>query len=259
MLRAEGIGFSYGSRRVLDAISVQIDAGEIVALLGMNGSGKTTLLKIFAGLLSPGDGCVEVKGERLCSLSRRDRAKRISYLPQKSKALGCSVFDAVLLGRKPHIAWDVNGHDLLAVERTLQAMGLQDYALRPTTELSGGEFQKVMIARTLVQEPLVLLLDEPISHLDIKNQIEILELVSQVTRELRLATIMVLHDIGLAIRFADRILCLRGGRMVADGDRSTCTAAVIRAVFDIDVVISTVEGIPIVVPITGNGRNEPVY
>jgi iron complex transport system ATP-binding protein len=173
-------------------------------------------------------------------------------MPQKSAPSPCTVFDAVLLGRKPHINWNVGKKDLEVVGDCLQRLGLENYALRRTTELSGGELQKVIIARALAQEPKVLLLDEPISHLDIKNQMDTLSLLQQIAAELQLTVVVVIHDLSLALRFADRFILLKEGTLYAAGDSRIITRESIREVFHIDAEIHQISGVPIVVPTYAN-------
>ncbi len=248
MLQIKNLTFGYGNRLILQDLSLTMEAGRFIAILGVNGSGKSTLLKNLNGILKPKYGTVLVDGKELARMSGNEVARHIGYMPQKSAPSSCTVFDAVLLGRKPHISWNVRDKDLEIVNDSLQRLGLLDYALRRTTELSGGELQKVIIARALAQEPKVLLLDEPISHLDIKNQMDSLSLLKKISAELDLTAVIVIHDLSLALRFADRFILLKEGALYAAGDHRIITQENIRQVFHIDAEIHHISGIPIVVP-----------
>ena len=249
MLRVEGLSFAYGDREVLTDLAFKLAPGELVALLGINGSGKSTLLKNLNGILKPNRGTVLVDGMSITGLSPRDLAKAVGYMPQQSNGVAATVFDAVLLGRKPHIRFEVSDHDLKVVADTLRLLGLTDYALRSTEKLSGGELQKVIIARALAQEPEILLLDEPISHLDIRNQIETMSLLRRISRDMDLVVVVVLHDLSMAARFADRFIMLKSGHIHAEGDLHVITPDTIRNVYGIEATVHTIDGVPTVIPL----------
>jgi len=248
MLRVHGISFSYGNKDVLRDIGFKLEKGELISVLGVNGSGKTTLLKVMGGLLKPKHGCVLLGERRLSEMTGNDIARNIGYMPQTSAGVLCTVFDAVLLGRKPHIGWEASAHDIAVAERVLKLLRMERYALKLTTELSGGELQKVIIARALAQEPSVLLLDEPINHLDIRNQLETMSLLREITRELGLITVTVLHDLSAALRFSDRFIMMKDGTVFACGGREVVTPESIKAVYRIDAAIHELGGVPVVVP-----------
>ncbi len=248
MFAVNDLSFSYDSRDVLREVTLSFKPGELVSILGINGSGKSTLLKAMANILKPYQGTITIDGQDIASMSGDQRAQKIGYMPQKSNGVACSVFDAVLLGRKPHIVWRASEHDLQVVRDVLTLLHLEDYALRSTTELSGGELQKVVIARALAQEPRILLLDEPISHLDIRNQMETMSLLKHISRELDLVVIVVIHDLSMAMRFSDRFALLRKGRIHAMGGREIITSESIRAVFRIEAQVHEIEGVPVVMP-----------
>jgi len=254
MLKVDHLSFAYGSREVLQDVSFSFTPGEVTSILGVNGSGKSTLLKAMAGLLKPRCGTIHVDGELLASLSGDQIARKIGYMPQKSNGVAATVFDTVLLGRKPHIVWRASQHDLQVVRDILVQLELEDYALRSTTELSGGELQKVIIARALAQEPRILLLDEPISHLDIRNQMETMALLRRLARELELVVVVVIHDLSMALRFSDRFAMLRQGRIHAGGGREVITPETMHAVFHIEAAIHTINGVPVVVPFPHHHR-----
>lgn len=255
MLTVNHLSFSYGARKVLREITLALKPGELTSILGINGSGKSTLLKTMANLLKARQGTVHVDGQEFTTLSGNEIARKIGYMPQKSDGLACTVFDAVLLGRKPHISWRASEHDLRVVRDILIQLELEDYALRSTSELSGGELQKVVIARALAQKPRILLLDEPISHLDIKNQMETMALLQRIARELGLAVVVVIHDLSMAVRFSDRFALLCQGSIHATGGREIITPEIIRAVFHIEARVHEIEGVPVVVPFFQGGSN----
>ncbi|WP_339134339.1 MAG: ABC transporter ATP-binding protein [Candidatus Electrothrix sp. GW3-4] len=249
MLQLNKLSFAFNGTNILDNISFRLGSGEMTALLGVNGSGKSTLLKTINGILKPRQGAVLVEGRALKDLSGKEIARRIGYMPQKSGGVICTVFDAVLLGRKPHFGRTVTPRDLEVVEGMLKRLGMERLALRETTELSGGELQKVVIARALVQEPKVLLLDEPVNHLDVRNQLETMSILQELTQEMNLLTITVLHDLSIALRYANRFVLLKDGGLHACGDREVMTPGAIREVFGMHALIREVDGIPVVLPL----------
>lgn len=249
MIIVDGLYFKYAQREVLKDVKFQIEKGNIVSMLGVNGSGKSTLLKALNRILKPYRGTVLVDAVDVQKMSGNLLASIIGYMPQKSNGVFCTVYEAVLLGRKPHIKWNVTKKDEEKVSSVLKLMGLEDFAVRSTNELSGGELQKVIIARALAQEPSVLLLDEPINHLDIKNQIDVMTLIRDITKKLNIITIVVMHDLNIALRFSDKFLLLKDGRIFASGDRSVVNAATIKDVFHLETMIYSIKGIPIVIPV----------
>lgn len=248
MLRTENLSFAYGDRPILEDLTVRMMPGHLIAILGINGCGKSTLLKNLNGLLQPQKGTILVDGHDLATMSGRDVARHIGYMPQKTDPESCTVFDAVLLGRKPHITWNAGKRDLHIVTDTLRRLGLADYALRRTTELSGGELQRVVIARALAQEPKILLLDEPISHLDIRNQLETMRVLKSITQEMNLTVVVVIHDLSMALRFADQFVLLKKGRLFAAGNKQIITAETIKEIYQINAEVMTISGVPVVVP-----------
>ncbi|WP_456370173.1 ABC transporter ATP-binding protein [Geoglobus sp.] len=231
-----GISFGYGSRKVLDGVSFSAGEGEVTAIIGPNGAGKTTLLKMVAGLERPSSGNVLLDGTDIGEMSRDEVTRIVSYLPQENVIPGImTVYEVVLLGRIPHLTWRVRDRDLQVVGRVLEDLGMEGYAGRIANQLSGGERQMVLIAQALVREPEVLLLDEPVSNLDIRNQLEILELVRRVTEERGVTTIVVLHDLNLAARYADRLVVLSRGKVYACGTpREVLTADLLPEVYGVE-------------------------
>ncbi|GLI53694.1 ABC transporter ATP-binding protein [Thermodesulfovibrio yellowstonii] len=243
MLKIENVFSGYGEKEVLKGIKTEFRRGRFYAILGPNGSGKSTLLRTFAKILKPKRGTVLLDNRDIKNLSAKEIAKKIAYLPQMSNSVPHStVFDSVLLGRKPHVFFEPTKRDLEIVEKIIHELGLTQHALRKIDELSGGEAQKVLIARALAQEPEVLLLDEPVNHLDPKNQIEILWLLKKTTNDFKIATIVVLHDINLAIQFADYFIFMKNGEIYREGDLDVIGDVLIRDVYNIDVKIIEVNG-----------------
>ncbi len=249
MLEVEGVRFAYQSRAVLKDVRFAVRPGELVAVLGPNGSGKTTLLKCINAMLKPSHGAVRMEGADVLKMLPTEIARRVGYVAQKSEPMQLTAFDAVLMGRRPHIRWKVSPRDLAVVQAVLERLGLDTLSLRTLDRMSGGELQKICLARALVQEPRLLLLDEPTSSLDLKNQIEILTLIRQAVHEHAMAAVMTMHDLNLALRFANKFIFLKDGGVFAAGDTSTVTAEMITAVYDVPVMIQHLAGIPLVAPL----------
>ena len=248
-LEVRGLRFSYNGHPVLGGVDFTLKPGEFLAVLGVNGAGKSTLLKCLNRVLKPRGGIVSLDGRDLQGMSANGLARRFGYVPQNAGRETLTVFDAVLLGRKPHIRWSASDRDFQVVERVLELMGLTHVAHRPAENLSGGELQKVLIARALAQEPEVMLLDEPTSNLDLKNQIQVMNLVSQAVREQGISAIVSVHDINLAFRYAGRFLLLKDGLVHSITEADRITPEVIRDVYGVEVVISRISDRMVVVPL----------
>ncbi len=247
-LEAWDLHFSYNSRPVLRGLELSLTHGEILGVLGINGAGKSTLLKCLDRILRPQRGVVMVEDQDLSRLSGGQIARLIGYVAQSQEREPLSVFDAVLLGRKPHIQWNATSKDLDTVARVLEQMGLEELALRPVASLSGGEAQKVVIARALAQEPHLLLLDEPTSNLDMRNQLEVMELLVSAVRGQGLGAAVCLHDINLALRYMDRLALMKQGRVHALITPAELDAEIIRQVYGVEAVLAEVQGHRVVVP-----------
>jgi len=247
-LQIHDVHFAYGGEEVLGGVTLELPRGCLAAILGENGSGKTTLLKTLNRLLRPRTGTVTIDGKSVADMGGREIARYFGYMSQRQEIAHCTVFEAVLLGRKARDRGRTSAVDLEKVETLLHLVRLEHLAMRPATELSGGELQKVVLARALAQEPKVLLLDEPINHLEPVNQIEVMSLLHAVTQDLGMTTLVVTHNINNALRFADRFILLKQGRVLASGAKDIITPAVIRQTFHIDVTIGEVAGTMVVVP-----------
>lgn len=251
MLSIAGIQFSYNGHPVLKDICLQLEPGQILAVLGVNGAGKSTFLKCVNRILHVRKGSIRLHDDDVLQMKGEEIARHMGYVPQRYGEEELAVFDAVLLGRKPYMKWKAQEKDLQIVENTLKQMGLDKMAMRPVSKLSGGEMQKVILARALAQEPDLLLLDEPTSNLDLKNQLEVMGLVHKAVKDQGLSAVICLHDINLAFRFADRFLMLKDGQVHTQGGREAVTPEVIHQVYGVEVILGEVQGYPIVVALNG--------
>ncbi|WP_194542657.1 ABC transporter ATP-binding protein [Paenibacillus sp. JZ16] len=226
-LQITGLSFGYRSNSILRNIHMNLEKGRVVSIVGPNGAGKTTLLKSIASILPPKKGTVWLRGKDVYSLKPRDLAKIQAYVPQHTaSSFPLTVMETVMLGRKPYIRWGVSSEDLHIVGTLLSDLHLDHYTTRYLDELSGGERQKVWIARALAQQPDLLLLDEPTSALDIRHQLEVLELVRKLSKHSGILVILILHDLELAARYSDEIYMLKDGEVYASGrpeEVFTCT------------------------------------
>lgn len=251
-LEIRGVQFSYGSVSVLEDISLSIEAGEVLSLVGPNGSGKTTLLKCINRILKPQRGTVLVEGRDISRVELNELAQSLGYVPQSAPAsFPLTVYDTVLLGRKPHVNWKLSERDKEIAFGVLRLMQLDDMALRLFNELSGGEKQKVLMARALSQEPQVLLLDEPTSNLDLRHQLEVLGLIVDMVKGRGLSAVMAMHDLNLASRFSDKIVMLQHGRIYATGEPGdVLNSNNIREVYGVETTVNNDSGRPHVIPLT---------
>ena len=244
MLNVENLTFRYSkfSRPVLNGASLSLKAGEIGILLGKNGSGKTTLFKNILGIHKPGSGSILFEGEDLLKLSRKERAMRIAYVPQDIQFGALTVFDSILLGRISYFGLKSGDEDYRAVEKILMDMHLEEFAFRNVDELSGGERQKIAIARAMAQEPKLMVFDEPTGNLDIANEHLIIREARRLAKEKKIAILSSLHDLNQALEFGDKFFFLRDGAVKYAGGREIITPEVIRDIFDIDVKITEIDG-----------------
>ncbi|EGW40974.1 ABC transporter ATP-binding protein [Desulfosporosinus sp. OT] len=248
ILSVNGIEFSYGCRTILENIGFTVQRGEFLSILGNNGAGKSTLLKTLNKILLPQQGSIFVGQQELSKLSRLAIALKMAYVAQNYGSNRQTVFDAVLLGRKPHIKWEATAADLSLVQGILVKTGLAEFALRYLDELSGGELQKVVIARALAQEPEVLLLDEPTSNLDLRNQMEVLKTIRTAAKEKNIAVVAVMHDLNLALRFSDKFLLLQDTKVFVAGGPEVMTAENITQAYEVPVSVDRVQNQMVVIP-----------
>ena len=249
MLKVRDIRVGYKNGQiVLSDLGFTLDQGQMLAILGPNGVGKTTLLRCINAMIRPWAGVVQIEDADVFRMRAGEIARHLGYVAQRNDAGRMTAFDAVLLGRKPHLRWKAGKDDMSKVAGALQQLGLEDFALRHIDELSGGELQKVCIARALVQEPKVLLLDEPTSSLDLKNQLDILHTIGRVVKEHRIAAVMTMHDLNLAFRFADWFLFLKNGKVFTNGRPDQVDADMVEAVYGVKVTILEHNGQVVIVP-----------
>ncbi|GAA0501326.1 ABC transporter ATP-binding protein [Salinibacillus aidingensis] len=214
MLTAESITKQYGEHKVLKNVSFQVNKGTCMAIIGPNGSGKSTLLKMISGLLPPTAGEVKFENKNILHQKQKSIARKMAVLSQDGlPASPISVFDTVLMGRYPHLKWyqREREHDIQLVNDVLELTGLSHLKDQLLDTLSGGEKQRVAIAKAMVQEPEILLLDEPTTFLDIGHQVNVLELVKRWQHQTGLTVVMVLHDLNLAAQYSDELILLNHG------------------------------------------------
>lgn len=250
MVEVSNITFAYDKavRNILENVTFDVQQNECIAILGNNGAGKSTLLKCIDRICPPEEGIVLVDGRNVYKMSKTMMAQNIAYVPQNSSFVNMTVFDSILLGRKPYIKWDATSEDRQIVCDIIQKMKLDDFAMRTVSELSGGEAQKVMLARALAQEPKLLLLDEPTSNLDPRNQHEVLRTVKKIAQEHDICVVIIIHDLNLAIRYCDRFVFLKDSRVFSYGGLETMTPENIEEVYKMHVHIIEYMGIPVIVP-----------
>lgn len=220
LLQVDNLGFSYNSAPVLADISFELAAGEMVAIIGPNGSGKTTLLKCISGLLPSKQGNVSLAGKLLSGYTASERARQVAVVPQDTVfAFDVTVAEAVMMGRQPHLKYfqPERPSDIEAVQKAMVQTGTRGLAHRLVSTLSGGERQRVLIARALAQEPRLLVLDEPTSQLDITYQAETLGLVQYLNEIKKVAAVVAIHDLNLAIQYFQRFILLAQGQILAMG------------------------------------------
>lgn len=247
-ISVEDLRANFEGRLILRSLNLSFERGRVYGILGPNGAGKSTFIRILAKVLENYSGKIVFLGKDLRELSLGDLSKLRGYLAQRETVLNdLTVIEAVLFGRIPHSGIVKNGSDLELVGELLEKLDLGHLASRRLSEISGGELQKVLLARALAQRPQVLLLDEPINHLDPKNQVEILNFLQKETRHQRLITLLVLHDVNLALRFCDSLTILKGGKIYFSGPPEKIQEGILREVYDINVKILSDESRKVVV------------
>ncbi|MEE6262511.1 ABC transporter ATP-binding protein [Plantactinospora sonchi] len=262
-MRAEGLRLAYGERVVVDDLDLVVPPGKISVIVGANACGKSTLLRALARLLGPSAGSVRLDGRAIHSLPTRQVARQVGILPQAPVAPdGLTVLDLVGRGRSPHQTWwrQWSTADEAAVTEALAATGVTDLADRPVDELSGGQRQRAWIAMAVAQQTPVLLLDEPTTFLDLSHQIDVLDLVVDLNRRDGRTVVMVLHDLNQACRYADHVIAMKAGRIVAQGaPADVVTTDLVEEVFDVRcaVTVDPLTGTPLVIPASRHHPSTP--
>ncbi len=254
-LHVKDVSVGYGERTVLDTLNVDIKRGTVTSIVGPNGCGKSTLLRTMSRLLNPTKGEIVLDGKSIHDIPTRKLATQLGLLPQSPIAPdGIVVADLVGRGRTPHQGilgrWSQQDYDIVA--EALETTGISDLAERSIDELSGGQRQRVWIAMALAQRTDTLLLDEPTTYLDVKHQLDVLDLLTELNRDRGTTIVMVLHDLNLAARYSDELVAVSGGKVFAHGHpREVITKENVKSVFGIDSVIITdpVSDQPAVMPI----------
>ena len=248
MLIIENLTFRYdrSGLPVLNGANLQLNQGEIGILLGKNGSGKTTLFKNLLGINKPSGGKILFDGQNLLKMPRRERARRIAYVPQDIQFGALTVFDSILMGRVSHFGLKASHEDYLAVEKIIRDMGLESFAQRNVDELSGGERQKIAIARAMAQEPKLMVFDEPTGNLDISNEHLIFREAKRLAREKNISILSSLHDLNQALAFGDKFFFLKNGVVKYAGGPEIITPEVVKDTYGMDVQIRQIDGRPVV-------------
>ena len=244
MLQVSDLAFGYGAQRIFSGISLELPKGQMVCIAGPNGTGKTTLVKCIAGIFRPQTGCVTIDGVDTRQIERKRLAGLLGYVPQNvSSRFPATVFEMVLAGRRPHMGWRPSKKDLEITAAKIQQLQLEHLAMRDMTSLSGGQAQKVMLARALAQETPYLLLDEPTSNLDVRHQLDILETISQLVRNKGLGVLVIIHDLNLAARYCDSIVMLhQGGVFCAGKPETVITAQTMADVYGVEAEVRVQAG-----------------
>jgi iron complex transport system ATP-binding protein len=247
-LEIRGIEFAYRSKPILNQINFEVQTGDFMSIIGPNGSGKSTMLRLIDGILKPQTGCILIDSKNTGSLGSAALARQVAYVPQSEGAgFPVNVFETILMGRKPHMSWTPAEADLQKTAQVIEQLHLNDLALANLDQLSGGQRQKVLIGRALAQDTPLLLLDEPTANLDLKHQLEVLELLKNQTQK-GTSVIVAIHDLNLAARYSTKIIMLRQGAIFAAGGTEILNQSNIEAVYEVQVKTLNVQGRLLVIP-----------
>lgn len=257
-LKVQNVEFSYESVSVLQDVSLELAPAEIMGVIGPNGAGKSTLLRCMDKILMPQKGSILLDRQSIKKMGRMEMARKMGYVPQRaSQIFPAKVFDVVLMGRRPHLSWRSSEEDMDIVLEVLQLLQIEDLAMRDINGLSGGQQQNVFFAKALAQEPDVLLLDEPTSNLDIRHQLEVMEIVKSVVKEKGISSVISIHDLNLAARYADKVVMMHEGKIFAVGTPAeVLTAEKIKHVYGVEVLVFNKANVPCIVPIAPLNKEE---
>jgi iron complex transport system ATP-binding protein len=244
-VRFENMTFGYDEKNILENVNLTIDEPGLLCILGPNGVGKTTIVKCINKLLKPKSGSVYVNGKNVHDMSLLDIAKILAFVPnQQQTVFSMTVPEAILMGRHPRAGWTTSQRDIQIVDAAIDLLGLQEFSTRDIRQLSAGQTQRVLIARGLVQEPDILILDEPTSNLDVKFQMDVMRFLKAYARDRGIIVIMVCHDLNITAAYADRVVLMYGKGVFADGKPSeVLTAENIKTVYKVDAEVNTKNGI----------------
>lgn len=242
MMQIKNLCYHYkGCPEILKDVSFDVEPGNFLAILGNNGVGKSTLLKCFNHILQPDSGEVILDGENLLTMSHREVAKRVAFVSQSVPDTQMTVHDVVMLGRRPNMQWGFTEADHAIVHDAMDRLGVDAMRGRFLSQLSGGEKQKVMLARALAQQPKALLLDEPTSALDIQNQYQVLKMVADICHNDQMIAVVVIHDLNLALRFCNRFLLMKDGQVYRFGDHSILDSCALKEIYGVNAKILEIE------------------
>ena len=247
-LKVNNIEFGYNSTPVLENISMDLDRSEVLGIVGPNGAGKSTLIRCIDRILTPRGGIILLDGNNISKMTRMEIAKEMGYVPQTTtRVFPATVFDTVLMGRRPHLGWKSSEED---IDKVLELLGIMEFAMRDFNEISGGQQQKVLIARALAQEADILLLDEPTSNLDIRHQLEVMDIMKGIVKRKGISAIVAIHDLNLASRYTDRLLMMNDGRIFAAGNpESVLTVENIRRAYGVEALVKSDGERPYIIPV----------
>lgn len=249
ILNVNNLAFHYKSHEILKDVNFSIKKGETTVILGPNEVGKTTLLKCLNSILFPQHGDILVKNKNIREMDIKEIAKEISYVAQKNESTRITAFDAILMGRHPHVRYKTSHDDLKKVDAVIKRLNLSKLCLKHLDQMSGGELQKVSIARALVQQTDLLLMDEPTSSLDLKNQTDVLSLIRHIVKGHNIAAVMTMHDLNTALRYADQYIFLKDKTIYGVGKTNEISSKMVEEVYGVPVEIVYHKGSQVVVPI----------
>ena len=253
MLKIENLSFSYNlnsGKKILEDISLEVFPGDLTAILGENGTGKSTLLKCVNKIETAQGGNISIDDVNINEIGNKELAKKIAYVAQYTAKVHATVFETILLGIKPYIKFDCAQKDIDIVNTVLKRLGLENYSMKFIDQVSGGELQKIVFARALAQEPSIMILDEPTSNLDMKNQHDILNIVKGLCEDENMSILITIHDINLALRYCNKFVLIKNGKVYSVGGKETITVEAIKDVYKVDVEIIEFKGNKVIIPIS---------